>query len=153
MGDSETTGYKFDWVVTREVRFIDNPSRRGYERVGPISISLALATQVESQVCRVSLKSTVRPTEGDFFQSVHAWIEGQFTAFAEEPAVAIDEFSKRHAPVILMPFLRDAIASATARSRLGQLLIPPINVIALLEAGLVQQPELASTDAGEAGGT
>ena len=32
-----------------------------------------------------------------------------------------------------MPYLRQAISAGTALSRFGQLLIPPINVVAVLE--------------------
>ncbi|MCH8254505.1 MAG: protein-export chaperone SecB [Gemmatimonadetes bacterium] len=42
-------------------------------------------------------------------------------------------FVKHQAPAILMPYLRQAISAGTALSRFGQLLIPPINVVAVLE--------------------
>ena len=45
----------------------------------------------------------------------------------------MDEFANKQAPAILMPFLREAISTATAKSRFGQLLLPPLNVVAITE--------------------
>lgn len=133
------SGLQFDWVITRDLRFIDN---RSETRSGGPLANLVADVQVESQVdatkrsCRVLVRVTLAPPDTDLtlFQTIVAAVEGQFTEVSPKPSVDLAVFAKRQAPAIIMPFVREAIASATAKSRFGQVLLPPINVVALTEA-------------------
>lgn len=134
------SGIRFDWVITRELRFIDNLAETRTP-VTPLA-NLVADVQVSAQVdaakrsCRTTVRVTLGPPEAEpsLFQAIAVAIEGQFTEVSSTPSVDIAAFANQQAPAIIMPFVREAIASATSKSRFGQVLLPPINVVALMEA-------------------
>lgn len=154
------SGLSFDWIIVRELRFLDNLSE---DAIGVPLKDMAADIRVETRVdeekrsCRVLVRVTLTPSEQqkDRLEVVAAALEGQFTAASGTPAVGIAEFARRQAPAIIMPFVREAVATASARTRFGQILLPPINVIALMEArekeasagvGLLRQEDAAVQD-------
>lgn len=54
--------------------------------------------------------------------------------FEEIPggAVTLKKFAEINAPSILFPYLREAVSSITAKSHLGSVLLPPVNIAALI---------------------
>ena len=135
--EKHQAGISFDWVVVRELRFADNPTATGFGPFANAVANLNVQTTVDQpkRSCRVVMRLTLAPPveQPDLFQSISATIEGQFSTAADHPTVDIESFAKRQASAILMPFLREAIASLTAKSRFGQVLIPPLNVVAIVE--------------------
>jgi preprotein translocase subunit SecB len=62
-----------------------------------------------------------------------AQVEGLFSIpEGGHASVELGTFAETQATAILMPFVREALASATVKSRFGPLLLPPINVAALV---------------------
>lgn len=59
-------------------------------------------------------------------------VEGTFSGGDYEQ---LKKFSKVNAPAHLFPFVREIIGNATMRANLPPLLLPPINLAALLTAG------------------
>lgn len=130
------SGIAFDWVVVRELRFVDNPAGAGFGTLQNLSVTVTLNSKVsnDGRSCRTTLRVKLDPPEDnpEAFQAVMATVEGSFSVHGEA-TVDLPTFSRQQAPAILMPFVREAIATATAKSRFGQMLLPPINVAALTE--------------------
>lgn len=130
------SGISFDWVVVRELRFVDNPDSSETGPLGDLTVSLSIQKKVaaDGSWCRTILRVKLDPPDDapEAFRVLLASVEGNFTAQGNA-VVDMETFSRRQAPVILMPFVREALASATSKSRFGQLLLPPINVTALTE--------------------
>ena len=63
--------------------------------------------------------------------------------FEAEPEsnLAIEEFAEKQAPAHLVPYLRELISSVTARTDLPALMLPPVNVNALLGPGKSDKPK------------
>ena len=49
-----------------------------------------------------------------------------------EPTVPLVDFASKHAPAIMMPFVREIIFSLSGRGLHGGLLLPPFNVLAMM---------------------
>jgi len=133
------TGLLFDWVITREQRFIDSADRIGSEQPLGLRAGIEISRKIdeEGKWCRVRVRVQLDPPENEPQTFVHlsAAVEGQFS-LTEESELSVEDvenFAKHQAPAILMPFARTAIASATTGSRLGVILMPPINVASLTE--------------------
>lgn len=91
-------------------------------------------------------------------ETTRASIAGIFQLGTSAPTVPVPDFVRVHASTLLMPFLREALASLTSRGLHGQLLLPPMNVIELmkgfefsgstgatqLQAFLIENPALAA---------
>lgn len=56
----------------------------------------------------------------------------------------LEEFAEKQAPALLVPYLREVIANITSRSTCPALVLPPLNVHALIEASRRSKKELAS---------
>jgi preprotein translocase subunit SecB len=72
--------------------------------------------------------------------------------FQEVPGGPIDlkKFSEINGPAILFPFVREAISSVTAKSPVGAVLLPPVNIGALVR-GEIQVTNRAGQDQGFSG--
>lgn len=130
-------GLNFDWVITREILFEDDPQAQEHAPLTGFQVSVDLKTWVSDDVrqCRTHLRVTLTPNvEGPKpFVRLTAAVEGQFSVEDENPtSVPVASFAKTQAPAILFPYVRHAIASVTSGSRFGQLLLPPINIVALV---------------------
>lgn len=66
-------------------------------------------------------------------------IQGRFASHADENA-ELEDFAAYQAPTILYPFAREAIANLTMRTRGGVILLPALNVPAMLRSA---EPEAA----------
>lgn len=72
--------------------------------------------------------SRTRPEE------ISATACGVFRVMGESTTVAMKDFARLNGPAILMPFLRECIGAMTARGYFGQMLLPPMNVHALMQS-------------------
>lgn len=147
------SGINFDWVIVREIRFSDNPAATSFNAsLKNLGANIHVTSHIDEAktTCRTTVRLSVDPPEEqpDEFQSLTGTVEGQFSVVAgATPSVDIEQFAKLQAPAILMPFLRDALASATSKSRFGQVLLPPMNVIALMkEVEAQKQPQQSLTE-------
>ena len=135
--DRHYSGINFDWVIVRDLRFSDNPAKAGFSVLSDLAADIHIESSLDAskRICRSLVRLSLEPSaaQREEFQVISATVEGQFSVVGgAEPSVNIEVFANHQAPAILMPFLREAIASATARSRLGQVLVPPINVVAVI---------------------
>lgn len=149
------SGIRFDWMFVRELRFADNPSSYEHERLETLQADLHLDSDVseDGRKARVRLGLTVRPTPGQkaLFQALSAKIEAGFSVPEEnEPSVSMDEFVRLQAPAILLPFVRQEIALATSQSRLGQVLLAPINLTKVTEEIRKSKAEQAADESSPA---
>ncbi len=134
--DEHFSGIGFDWVRVRELHFVDNPESIETETLTDLQLSVTVEAKVgkDADWCRTLLRVKVTPPESqpEAFLSLVAVIEGSFSVHGEA-VVDLGTFARRQAPAILMPFVREAVSRLTAGSRIGQVLLPPINVAALTE--------------------
>lgn len=140
------SGINFDWVIVREIRFVDNPQYTSRPKLRDLRADISVDTHVadDKSWCGVLLRLTLHPPaeQPDTFQVLAVVLEARFSLASETPTVDLTQFSKVQAPAILMPFVREEIAAATAKSRFGQLLLPPLNVVALMQESDREQPKL-----------
>lgn len=140
-------GLTFDWLVVRELRFVDDPAEANSRSLSQMEAELDIKTALspEGRSCRCMVRVTLRPPTGGPgipFQILTAAVEGQFSvAEGQTPTVNLEGFAKLQAPAILMPFVREAIAMLTRGSRFGSVLLPPINVVAVVEEMEKQRSE------------
>lgn len=131
-----SAGLQIDWVLVRELRFEDVPNPPdmiGQGLPAPLQADLQVRGLVndEKTGCRVYLRIAFgeQDTTGALPKVVAA-VEGQFRVVGAPASVDLKEFAEVQGPAILYPFLRDAVATATGKTRLGQILLAPINLMA-----------------------
>jgi preprotein translocase subunit SecB len=130
--DENLAGVRMDWVFVRELVFRD-PLPASAKPVVPealanLSLENVVAEDGNSCTNRLTIDLALPGSDGPFVRAV---VEASFTRASDKSAVDIRQFAAEQGPAIVMPFLRDAVATATSKSRYGQILIAPINVMSL----------------------
>lgn len=141
--DDLLSGIALIGVHVRELRFLDNLEQSGRAKRPPSDLTIEIETAIseDEKAGRVLVKASLRPSdESATFKEASAVVEGHFKVGESSSAVSMKEFLSRQGPIILMPFVRDAIADATQKSRFGPILIQPINVAAMLDRLEKQDP-------------
>lgn len=137
--DRHLAGIAFREVVTVSINYQegDLPSGAGEVQWSDVLPRFEIATRLtvaeDRRSCVVNLRGRLSGSER---WALSGEVRGRFEAF-DSPAIegdslGIEEFGRLQALAILMPFLRQLLASATQASSLGPCLIPPINVANLV---------------------
>jgi preprotein translocase subunit SecB len=135
-------------VHIRELRFTDDLDQVGAAQIGGAELNIEFQegssddSQEGSLILRVSI---LPPGDPPLFRELFVSIEGRFRQLGSPPLVDLRSFLRGQGPIILMPFARDAIATATQKTRFGAVLLPPLNVAAMLERmGQEKEPSNAN---------
>lgn len=64
--------------------------------------------------------------------SLELSMTGRFESTEENSNMPLETFAKHNGPAQVMPFIREFVANITARSRRGIVLLPSINIFALV---------------------
>lgn len=140
MDETRQPGIRFDTVLLRRASYEELPEGEQVEReFEELALSIAIRSrfpkahgETEPTTAEVQLKLSVEPASAPppFFAEVV--VAGRFS-YADEKNLNLDAFVSNQAPALLFPFAREAIANLTVRTRFGPVLIPPVNVRALIE--------------------
>ena len=145
--DANLSGVRMDWVYVRELFFKDPEPSEGKptlpEATATISLEHAIAADAQSCTNRLTIELSIPGKTTNPF--VRAVVEARFSKASEKSVVDISQFASLQGPVIVMPFLRDAVATATGKSRFGQILLAPINVQSLTAQAAATAPQAAAT--------
>lgn len=149
---TDHSALQFDRVWVREVTFIDNPEETEPTQASAAELGIRLEVSLrfseDNRLSFVTLRAVLDPPSGKpLFTKLTAAVEGLFRMSDGDPQ-RLQEFSRLQAPVLLLPYLRTAISTMTAESRLSAVILPPLNMTQLvhrmneaLEAGArSQQP-------------
>jgi preprotein translocase subunit SecB len=123
-------------VHIRELLFLDNPEETGRAKRPTTDINIEFETSVSADGLdgRARIRVTITPHKPSVaFREIVASVEGHFRAVEGAAAMPMAEFLDKQGAVILMPFARDAVVTATQKSRFGAFLLQPINVAAMLQ--------------------
>jgi len=145
--DENLSGVRMDWVYVRELFFKDpdpsEPKPTLPEATATISLEHAIATDGLSCTNRLTIELSIPGKAAN--PIVRAVVEARFSKAGDKSVVDISQFASLQGPVIVMPFLRDAVATATGKSRFGQILLAPINVQSLTgQAAPIAAPAAAA---------
>jgi preprotein translocase subunit SecB len=66
---------------------------------------------------------------------------GRFTLGNLPQGLTRESFARKNAVAIMFPFVRSTIADITMRGSVGPLLVPPVNVVAMLEENKVREDD------------
>lgn len=130
----------FNSVWTREAIFIDTAEE--YQPASAIDICRDVTVRLEVTVkladlgrrAFVRLRAQVDPPAAvAAFSKLSAAVEGVFSLFDGDDQSKLNAFARGQAPVLLLPYLRAVISSITAQSRMGAIVLPPINMVQIIE--------------------
>ncbi|MEW6675463.1 MAG: protein-export chaperone SecB [Nitrospirota bacterium] len=102
------------------------PPKDGIEVKGDFKIKHSFGRDKRSLLTSLAVELFKNIKEAPF--SLKATVEGTFRGAEED----LKRFSRVHAPAHLFPFLREIISNITMRVNIPPLILPPINLLAIL---------------------
>jgi preprotein translocase subunit SecB len=128
----------FEHVWVREAVFVDVEDDFAIlppDQLRAISMKLEVKVTFTEGGNRafVRLRAAIDPpVERPSFARLSAAVEGAFTMAEGRDAERLTRFARAQAPVLLLPYLRSVVSNLTALSRIGTVVLPPINMIQLI---------------------
>lgn len=80
----------------------------------------------------LNVKGISTTNEAELFNSEIIY-QGSFSVNKNTPNAQLEEFFKYYAAEFLVPYIRETLSSISIKSGLGTILLPPINIIAMLK--------------------
>ena len=131
---------EFERVWVREASFLDVEGEES--PIPPLDLS-ATGIHLEVKVgyaplgdrAVVLVRATLEPNpEQRLFLRLAAAVEGAFSLRGPPDRKRLEGFATTQAPVLLLPYLRQVITMLTAQSRVGAIVLPPLNMLEITKA-------------------
>jgi preprotein translocase subunit SecB len=133
---------QFERIWVREAVFrdvdgaMDVPTAN--QKVEDLRLSLAVSVTMakEGLSAVVALRCVLEPNDKHprMFEELSVTVEGQFSVADASAKGRLDAFAKGQAPILLFPYARQALTTLTGATRMGGLVIPPINMQQIVNA-------------------
>ncbi|HYU52068.1 MAG TPA: protein-export chaperone SecB [Gemmatimonadaceae bacterium] len=135
----QLSALRFESVWVREASFVDTDSNEPAPTNELEGVEIQLDVKVVyaegGDRAYVTLRAVLEPPpDKQLFVRLSAAVEGTFTLRQGPDRTALANFASLQAPVLLVPYLRETITSLTAQSRLGAVLLPPLNMAEVIKA-------------------
>jgi preprotein translocase subunit SecB len=139
---SREPGIRLSGIVVDRIRFddVEVGNAPGRNLQFEFSLSRKLWTSPPSLDVTIALRISAPEPSTKF--ALEIAMTGRFEPIEQTPNLALQEFAAVNGPAIVMPFVREAVANITARSRNGIVLLPAVNVVALAQ----KQPEVVTVE-------
>lgn len=131
---------QFERVWVREAIFLDIEGEQApvpptEQAARAITIEVKTSHTPQGDHATVFLRASLEPNpEQRFFVKLSAAVEGAFSLRGHPDRQRLEEFASVQAPVLLVPYLRQVITMLTAQSRVGAIIMPPLNMIEITKA-------------------
>jgi len=135
----QLSALRFERVWVREATFVDidetEPTLTNELEGVEIQLEVKVTYADGGDRAFVTLRATLEPpADKRLFAKLSAAVEGTFALRKGPDRAALAGFASLQAPVLLVPYLRETITSLTAQSRLGPILLPPLNMAEVIKA-------------------
>lgn len=140
VSSEQLSALRFERVWVREAVFVDMEGER--ESVSPkehvnveIRIEVKVAYSPQWERAFVTVRAVLEPpTDRKLFRELSAAVEGEFSVRGGVDRQRLESFATTQAPVLLLPYLRQAVTGLTAQSRVGAIVMPPLNMVEITKA-------------------
>lgn len=132
MDETKEAGIRVTGVVVEHLRFDDVPA--GVERPKNLRYGFRIERRPGELAAEAVLHLTISAGEGETSPFVlDVSMAGRFEQDAADANLPMDTFLRVNGPALVLPFVRELVANITVRSRYGLVLLPTLNVVALVQ--------------------
>jgi preprotein translocase subunit SecB len=129
MDEKKQPGISFDGIILKELSFSRDPGILPKPELdmkfnNHIAISLDKTKMNYEFCCEIN--------EASKSFSIKCTMIGIFSLVPENGNATLEEFSKISAPALIFPYIREIIASTTLKAGIPSVLIPPVNIAAIM---------------------
>jgi preprotein translocase subunit SecB len=130
MDEKKQPGINFDNVLLTKLEFQREPViPPKSELVMRFDASVSVAPENNKMTCELSCQIEDKSKS---FKIICSMV-GMFSTVGGSENMSLEQFAQVSAPALVFPFLRETIASITAKAGMPPLLLPPMNIKAMLK--------------------
>ena len=86
----------------------------------------------EKGIIEIETFLTLVDSDKEAFVRLETKFVGQFSVIESEQNMEIEHFLKHNAPALIFPYIREHISSVTSRAGISPVILPPMNIVAIL---------------------
>ena len=132
---NEQPGINFDNVFLKDLKFHLDPNCPMHPKIN-VNFSTCFDVHEKNDILAVELALDIVEREEKTPRiTLSCSFVGFFSSQNAEHAVDLKKFAQFSAPPIMFPFIRETITSVTAKSAIAPIILPPINIMAILNPG------------------
>lgn len=131
MDKDKQPGIKFDGIILvkesfwRDYNIPDNPEVE-------LNINMNANDQKENYSTQLDITVLMKHDNIDVLKLETSFV-GLFSVDNKQQNMDIANFLENHSPALMFPFIREHIASITQKAGVGPVLLPPVNILALIK--------------------
>ena len=129
-------GIRFKDVIVTKLNFTRVPDIYQKPELD-IKFSNINYLNAEKTECTTELTALINEKSGKF--NIEATVAGIFEVKNGSENMGLEEFIENNAMIMLFPYLREIIADITRRAGIKTILLPPINIKAILDMQRAEQ--------------
>ncbi len=136
MDKDKQPGIKFNGIILvkesfwRNYNIPDNPEVE-------LNINMNTNDQEENYSTQLDITVLMKYDNTDVLKLETSFV-GQFSIEDKQQNMNITNFLDNHSPALMFPFIREHIAMITQKAGVGPVLLPPINILALIKQNKMQ---------------
>jgi len=131
MDQKKQPGIKFDNVILAQLDFHREPT---IPPESELSIKFDASVSIAPEKTKMTCELTCWIEEKSKAFKITCSTVGFFSAIEGSENMPLEQFAQGSAPALVFPFLRETIASITTKAGMPPLIIPPMNIKAMLKS-------------------
>jgi preprotein translocase subunit SecB len=125
MDKNKPPGISFDDIILKELVFFRKP---GFSEKPELTVNLGSNESFSPEKDRLVYEMSCEIKEENDFFHIKCVMLGFFSVIKGRENMELQEYSKLNAPATIFPYIRETIASTTARAQIPPVIIPPMNL-------------------------
>ena len=132
MDKEKQPGISFDSIILAKEKFWRNPS---LPKELNINLDFNVKRSIDDKKGIIELDTFLSLQDSEKVQHVKLELKyiGLFSIIESEKNMEFKHFLEHNAPALLIPYIREQISSITSKAGLLPIIIPPLNILAMLK--------------------
>jgi preprotein translocase subunit SecB len=125
MDKNKPPGISFDNIILKELSFSREPD---FSEKPELTIHLESSTSFSPEKDRLVYEMSCEIKDKNDYFHIKCALIGFFSVIKGQENMELQEYSQFNAPATIFPYIRETIASTTARAQIPPVIIPPMNL-------------------------
>ena len=128
--ETKQPGIKFDAIILVAERFWRDLNVPGDSEIS-FNVEMSINTDGETATTQLLTTLIMKSLEKEVLKLESTFV-GLFSVDKENENMEMEYFLRNNSPAVMFPYIREHIAAITQKSGVGSVLLPPINIVALI---------------------
>jgi preprotein translocase subunit SecB len=128
MDKQQQPGIAFDNIILKELVFSRKPEQL---QKPDLDIKIEAHNSISPDKDKLDIEMLCEIKEEGSLFSVKCVMIGMFSRIAGSENMELEEFAQYSGPALMLPYIRETIASTTLKAGIAPVIIPPLNLQAI----------------------